>query len=61
MIDIKEINNEIKRLENSNKTTMNVCQQLATLYIVRDHLTKTFMNETTNDGNSIKPEPTIIS
>ena len=40
---------------------MNICQQLATLYTVRDHLTKSFMNETTRDGNSIKPEPTALS
>ncbi len=39
MIDIREIDKEINRLENSNRTTMNVCQQLAMLYIVRDHLT----------------------
>lgn len=38
MIDVKEIDKEINRLENSNRTTMNVCQQLAMLYIVRDHL-----------------------
>ena len=61
MIDIKEINNEIKKLENSNKTTMNICQQLATLYTVRDHLKMSFINETTKDGNSIKPEPTVLS
>ena len=61
MIDIKEINKEIKKLENSSRTTMNVCQQLAILYIVRDHLKMEFMNETTKDGNSIKSEPTIIS
>lgn len=40
MIDIKEINKEIEKLENSNKTTMNICQQLAILYVVRDHMQK---------------------
>lgn len=38
MINIAEINKEIAKLENSNKTTMSICQQLAILYVVRDHL-----------------------
>lgn len=37
MIDIKEINEEIEKLENSNCTTYNICSKLAKLYIVRDH------------------------
>lgn len=37
MIDIKEINEEIEKLENSNCTTYDVCGKLAKLYIVRDH------------------------
>ena len=43
MISIKEINKEIEKLENSSKTTMNVCQQLAVLYTVRDHLNNKFI------------------
>lgn len=54
MIDIKEINKEIKRLEGSKKTTMNICQQLAVLYIVRDHL-----QNKTSDNNEIKPEASV--
>ena len=38
MISIKEINKEIEKLENSSKTTMSVCQQLAILYTVRNNL-----------------------
>ena len=38
MIDINEINMEIKKLENSDCTTYGVCDKLAKLYIVRDHL-----------------------
>ena len=37
MIDIKEINEEIEKLENSNCTTYDICSKLAKLYIVRDH------------------------
>jgi hypothetical protein len=38
MIDIAEIEKEIKKLENSDCTTYGVCDKLAKLYIVRDHL-----------------------
>ena len=37
MIDINEINEEIKKLENSDCTTYEICGRLAKLYIVRDH------------------------
>lgn len=37
MINIKEIEEEITKLENSNCTTYNICSKLAKLYIVRDH------------------------
>jgi len=37
MIDIKEIEEEISKLENSNCTTYDICGKLAKLYIVRDH------------------------
>ncbi|MBO7535544.1 MAG: hypothetical protein J6T34_00100 [Bacilli bacterium] len=40
MIDIKEINEEIERLENCNCTTYQVCEKLATLYIVREYYSK---------------------
>ncbi len=40
MVDINEINEEIKKLENSDCTTYSLCQKLASLYIVREHLPK---------------------
>lgn len=38
MIDLNEINKEIESLENSGHTSYAVCEKLANLYIVRDHL-----------------------
>ena len=38
MINIDEINKEIDKLEECNYTTYEVCEKLAILYIVRDHL-----------------------
>lgn len=40
MIDLKEINEEIERLENYDHTTYQVCEKLATLYIVREYYDK---------------------
>ena len=40
MIDLEQINEEIKRLENCNCTSYNVCEKLAILYTVRDHYSK---------------------
>ena len=37
MINMDEINDEIKRLEECEYTTYGTCQKLALLYIVRDH------------------------
>jgi hypothetical protein len=37
MLDIKVINQEIRKLENSDVTNYYVCDRLATLYIVKDH------------------------
>ena len=37
MLDIKEIKEEIKKLEHSDRTTYDVCEKLAMLYTVRDH------------------------
>lgn len=37
MIDIKDIEKEIEKLENSDCVTYNICDKLAMLYIVRDH------------------------
>lgn len=38
MLNMEEINKEISRLENA-KCSYSVCEKLAALYIVRDHLT----------------------
>ena len=50
MIDIKEINEEIYKLENCDCTTYDICRKLAILYIVKDHFSKnntiTPMNKT---------------
>lgn len=43
MINVDEIEFEIKDLEARGETTYNVCERLAWLYIVRDHI---------RDGNS---------
>lgn len=48
MLKLEEINEEIKALENSNNTSYSVCQKLAILYIVRDH-----MNNKLRDPNDI--------
>ena len=37
MLDIKEIDKEIKKLENSDRTNMTICERLSVLYTVRDH------------------------
>ena len=37
MLNLAEINEEIKSLEECECTTYSVCSKLATLYIVRDH------------------------
>lgn len=36
MLDMKEIDAEIKKLENCN-LTYSVCQKLANMYIIKDH------------------------
>lgn len=51
MIDLKEIEKEIKMLENSNSTSYSVCQKLAILYTVKDHLMEkeeTYMHKSTS-------------
>lgn len=48
MLKLEEIDEEIKTLENSNNTSYSVCQKLAILYIVRDH-----MNNALRDPNDI--------
>lgn len=51
MININEINQEIDKLENSEYTTLNVCKNLAILYIVREHFGKTKEERVEMGGN----------
>lgn len=51
MLDMDEINKEIKKLEECNCTTYSVCQKLASLYIVRDHF-KNSENYKMNNNHS---------
>lgn len=37
MLNIDEIHEEIKKLENCNCTSWDVCKKLAILYIIREH------------------------
>ena len=37
MLDIEEIHEEIKKLENCNHTTYEICQKLAILYTVKNN------------------------
>ena len=39
-MDINEINEEIKKLEETEYTTYGNCYKLAVLYVVRDHFPK---------------------
>jgi len=55
MINLKEINEEIKKLENSDCTTYSICDKLAKLYIVRDH----FQNG--NSNNITKMESPMMN
>lgn len=58
MIDINEINEEIKKLEESECTTYPICQKLAILYIVRDHFNKNnniMMSSSTPTVKTISP------
>lgn len=38
MLSLKQINEEIKKREKSDRLTNSVCQELSWLYTVRDHL-----------------------
>ena len=47
MVDIKEIEEEIEKLENCDCTTYSICEKLAILYTVHDHL----KNKTNSSSN----------
>lgn len=55
MIDLEQINEEIKRLENCNCTSYNVCEKLAILYTVRDHYSKPI-----NSSSSMMKSPSSM-
>lgn len=57
MLNIEEINEEIKKLEESDCTTHSICQKLASLYIVRDHLPKEMSKDISK--NISVPSPMI--
>lgn len=48
MLNLEEINNTIEELENGS-TTFDTCSKLASLYIVRDKLATTNVEEELND------------
>ena len=61
MIDILEVNKEIKMLEESNNTSYAVCNKLAILYIIRDHLkAKNNMIEQEKSENKV-PTSNIVA
>lgn len=55
MLNIEEINKEIEKLENCNYTTYDVCNKLATLYIVRQHYNGNHSNNTTQNVTKMSP------
>ena len=38
MLSMEELNKEIKKLEDCECVTWNICEKLAILYIIRDHI-----------------------
>ena len=55
MLNIDEINEEIAKLENCNCTTYDVCNKLATLYIVRQHYGANHSSATTQKKMEMTP------
>lgn len=54
MLDMEEIDEEIKVLENADCTTYSVCERLAILYTVKEHFGKT--NATKNVAAPVKQQ-----
>lgn len=40
MLDLETINNTIDELEKSDKMTFDICNKLASLYIIKDYITR---------------------
>ena len=55
MLDLQEINNTIEELEDSN-TTFDVCNKLASLYIVREYMQKSVHNNVETELKDILPK-----
>ena len=55
MISLEKIEKEIKDLEESGSTTFAVCEKLATLYIVKDHLIEKYGNSSNAIGFETMP------
>lgn len=51
MINLEEIEREIKELEARGDTTYSLCERLAWLYIVRDHIRQGDSGVSTLNGN----------
>ena len=56
MIDIKEVEKEIEKLENKD-TSYSICEKLAILYIVRDHLKENHKESNHMISNDMKIDP----
>ena len=54
MLDIDMINKEIQNLEECNCTNWNICEKLATLYIIRDHFNNKKMQKVDEQPSPIK-------
>lgn len=56
MLDLNQINSEISRLEHKDYLTYDICEKLAILYIVRDHIAGTGSTrmETPTTGPTVK-------
>lgn len=53
MLSMEKLNEEIKKLENCECVTWNICEKLATLYIIRDHIQ--FGEEEYKDVKMVSP------
>lgn len=52
MLDLETINNTIEELEKSDKLTFDICNKLASLYIIRENLYRSRnRNKSKNDKN----------
>ena len=57
MLDMVEINKEIKKLEEECCTDYSTCNKLAILYIVRDHYKGTTTKDTISEPMKMTAQP----